>query len=97
MTDTGCLGQTLEGVTCVKRRVPVPVGAGARYRDRIAELSGFGQVRCASDTDRCCSSGPAMRDNDLEAMCSMPVSEHLFMGPPAAMSWFQEGERAWRP
>ncbi|MBM7173267.1 hypothetical protein JQK87_33760 [Streptomyces sp. G44] len=80
-------------VTCVKEfRVCEAYGA-AKYRSHIGELGGFAGARCASDADRCWSSGPAMRDNDLEAMCSMPVTPGL----SAAMSWFQEGERAWRP
>ncbi|WP_409238059.1 hypothetical protein [Streptomyces sp. PA5.6] len=80
-------------VTCVKEiRAPGAYGA-AKYRSHIAELSGFAGARCPSDADRCWSSGPAMRDNGLEAMCSMPVTPGL----SAAMSWFQEGERAWRP
>jgi hypothetical protein len=53
------------------------VCAVAEYRSLIAELSGFARVRCPSDADRCWSSGPEMRDNGLEAMCSMPVSRVL--------------------
>ncbi|MEU1119330.1 MULTISPECIES: hypothetical protein [unclassified Streptomyces] len=80
-------------VTCVKEFLAREAYGAAKYRSHIAELSGFAGARCAVDADRCWSSGPAMRDNGLEAMCSMPVTPGL----SAAMSWFQEGERAWRP
>ncbi|MFK4545315.1 hypothetical protein RKD29_004911 [Streptomyces tendae] len=63
----------------LRQRIPVrihsvEVGEGAQYRSHIAELSGFARARCPSDADRCWSSGPGMRDNGWEAMCSMPVS-----------------------
>ncbi|CAG6396028.1 hypothetical protein SCOCK_390029 [Actinacidiphila cocklensis] len=49
-----------------------------------AELAGFAGVDCGTECHRCWSSGRWMRDNGREPMCSSP-------------SWFQEGERAWRP
>ncbi|CAL2072673.1 hypothetical protein GPN2_22714 [Streptomyces murinus] len=84
-------------------RWPKGVRAVAQYRSHIPELSGFARARCPSDADRCWSSGPEMRDNGLEAICSMPVSRvRSVPRVPAGchrqtMSWFQEGERAWRP
>ncbi|MEV6396884.1 hypothetical protein AB0M39_19215 [Streptomyces sp. NPDC051907] len=41
----------LEHVTCVKQSPVSAVGAVAKYRRRIAELSGFAKARCASDAD----------------------------------------------
>ncbi|MCC3769071.1 hypothetical protein [Streptomyces sp. UNOC14_S4] len=80
-------------VTCVKETGHSGIATVAQYRRLIAELGGFARERCRPDADRCWSSGHAMRDNGLEAMCSMPVTPGL----SAAASWFQEGERAWRP
>ncbi|MGY3203909.1 hypothetical protein [Streptomyces sp. TE5632] len=65
---------------------PVELRAVAQYRSHIAELSGFARARCPSDADRCWSSGPAMRDNGLEAMCSMPVACVLLQGPQVPFS-----------
>ncbi|MEU7577991.1 hypothetical protein AB0B50_10350 [Streptomyces sp. NPDC041068] len=93
MTEIIEVGHEGGYVTCVKEFRACGAYGAAQYRSHIAELSGFAGARCASDADRCWSSGPAMRDNGLEAMCSMPVTPGL----SAAMSWFQEGERAWRP
>ncbi|MEV0318764.1 hypothetical protein ACIBKX_20030 [Streptomyces sp. NPDC050658] len=93
MTEIISLRHEGRYVTCVKEFRAMEGYEAAKYRSHIAELSGFADARCASDADRCWSSGPAMRDNGLEAMCSMPVTPGL----SAAMSWFQEGERAWRP
>ncbi|MEU4495131.1 hypothetical protein OG729_13875 [Streptomyces sp. NBC_00210] len=40
-----------EHVTCVKQYSPPLLRAAAKYRRRIAELSGFARARCASDAD----------------------------------------------
>ncbi|MFE7585701.1 hypothetical protein ACFU5Y_29505 [Streptomyces gardneri] len=85
-------------VSCVKEILPSVRSEAAQYRSRIAEMWGFERARCASDADRCWSSGPAMRDNDLEAMCSKPVKRAPHQrAARLTMSWFQEGEQAWRP
>ncbi|WP_329122408.1 hypothetical protein [Streptomyces sp. NBC_01465] len=38
-------------VTCVKQLRPLHAVKAAKYRSRIAELSGFEGARCASDAD----------------------------------------------
>jgi hypothetical protein len=70
-------------VSCVKDRRRRDGEEAAQYRRPIAEMDGFAEARCGSDATRCWSSGPVMRDNDLEAMCSMPVTCAPDQGPSA--------------
>ncbi|WP_190132698.1 hypothetical protein [Streptomyces mashuensis] len=67
-------------VTCVKEAKAMVTSGATGEHGAIPELSGFAAARCRRDADRCWSLGRAMRDNGLEAMCSMPVTRALSTG-----------------
>ncbi|MEU2429537.1 MULTISPECIES: hypothetical protein [unclassified Streptomyces] len=51
MAEIAEAGHTRRYVTCVKELCFMRMSAVAKYRRRIAELSGFAKARCASDAD----------------------------------------------